>query len=186
MSDYSQLKEQVTIYLNDLFPGVKIFITHVKYEGLISVFFVMPQNHQQLAELWIEISSAIAMYYQTKLNTDFEIWNLYVFYVLKSPIERGLKYRIENDPISSRKVVIDNFTEELTESTISPIITQHITNINLNITAQQPSSIPFEKHPKLGPAIDAALSITTNGRGKDNTDIDALLLNIESRLRNEI
>ncbi|MDB5004384.1 MAG: hypothetical protein JWQ34_2609 [Mucilaginibacter sp.] len=186
MSNYSQLKEEVLGYLREMFPDIKVQISEVTYCGQISVVFIKSPTQDRLTEIWNDISNAVAIYYQTKLNTEFERWNLYLFYILESAAEKGLKYRIENDPVSSRKIVIDNYPGVLDAAGMAAIISQHITNTNLDISAQQPAPIPFTKHSIIGTEIDAVLAATGKTKGKSSIDVAELLTKIENRLKNEI
>ncbi|WP_448698131.1 ABC-three component system middle component 1 [Mucilaginibacter sp. AW1-3] len=186
MSNYSRLKGQVLGYLLDMFPDVEIQISEITYCGQISVVFIKSLTQGRLAEIWSDISNAVAIYYQTKLDTEFERWNLYLFYILESEAEKGLKYKIENDPVSSRKIVIDNYSAALDDTAMATIISQHITNTNLNITAQQPAALTFTKHVIIGPVIDAALASAAKIKGKSTLEINDLLTQIETRLKNEI
>lgn len=58
---------------------------------------------------WRDIRNHIATEYQTADIDDFKRWNFYIFYVVvdKNKIDRSLKYEIEHDTISSRKIVIN-------------------------------------------------------------------------------
>jgi hypothetical protein len=186
MSNYSPLKGQVLGFLLDLFPDVEIKISEINYCGQISAVFIKPPTQDRLAELWNDISNAVAIYYQTKLPTEFERWNLYLFYILEPEVEKGLKYKIENDPVSSRKIVIDNYSTAFDEMAMATIISQHITNTNLNINAQQPTPLTFTKHIVIGPLVDDALTSAAKAKSKSNLDINDLLTQIETRLKNEI
>jgi len=186
MSNYSQLKEQVLGYLREMFPDIEVQISEVTYCGQISVVFIKSPTQDRLTEIWNDISNAVAIYYQTKLDSEFERWNLYLFYILELEVEKGLKYRIENDPVSSRKIVIDNYPTLLDDLSMAAIISQHITNTNLDINAQQPASVPFTKHTIIGAEVDAALAATGKTKGKSSIDIAELLTKIENRLKNEI
>lgn len=89
------------------------------------------KNVSDLERLWSKISSSIAFNYQSQLNDDFEKWNLYVIYYCRELVSKSLKYKIENDKFSSRKILEDNCENNLTEETINKIIEKHITNTDL-------------------------------------------------------
>ena len=57
---------------------------------------------------------------------DFERWNFYLFYVVenKSKIDRTLKYEIEHDTVSSRKIIID--CAEFTDGNYDTLIASYI------------------------------------------------------------
>ena len=67
-----------------------------------------------------------AMNWQMGNLDDFERWNFYLFYVVenKSKIDRTLKYEIEHDTVSSRKIIID--CAEFTDGNYDTLIASYI------------------------------------------------------------
>ena len=65
-------------------------------------------NVADLEEEWIMIRDDIAMKYQRSLTDDFERWNFYLFYVVEDieSLRRNLKFKIEHNTLSSRKIII--------------------------------------------------------------------------------
>ena len=183
MTNYSVLKEQVLGFLRNAFADLEIQLTEVEYCGPISAVFVKAPSQQRLEEIWNDFSNAIAIYYQTKLETEFERWNLYLFYVLEEETARGLKYKIENDPISSRKIVIDRFTGNLDQAALEAVIAQHITNTNLNINKQQPAPLAFIKNVVFGSDIETVADLAAKTKSKSSVGITDLLTQIENRLQ---
>ena len=61
-----------------------------------------------------------------KVLDDFERWNFYLFYVVedKSKIDRSLKYKIEHDTVSSRKIIINR--EEFAGGNYDALIASYI------------------------------------------------------------
>lgn len=61
-----------------------------------------------LAVEWKMIRDDIAMKYQRSLTDDFERWNFYLFYVVEDieSLQRNLKFKIEHNTLSSRKIII--------------------------------------------------------------------------------
>lgn len=98
----------------------------------ISVFFVLT-NSLNLAEtnLWENISKEIALKYQSKLETVYEKWNLYIIYVTSDIAPKELKNKIENDKFSSRKIVEDGYSNEFDSNEADELIIKHITNTDL-------------------------------------------------------
>lgn len=61
-----------------------------------------------MAAKWRDIRNFVAKN-QMDLDDEFERWNFYLFYMVNNPIvDLNLKYEIEHDTISSRKMVVDN------------------------------------------------------------------------------
>lgn len=96
-------------------------------KGQIHCFFVKISDETLLSKKWREISNFIAIYFQNKLESEFERWNLYIFYILASEISNELKYSIENDKFSCRKIVLEN------EDNRTKIISEYILNDDLRI-----------------------------------------------------
>jgi len=72
----------------------------------IDVIITKVLSEKDLLERWKDIRNHVART-QFDLEDDFERWNFYLFYVVDSPnVDLSLKYEIEHDTISSRKMVI--------------------------------------------------------------------------------
>lgn len=76
----------------------------------------------ELRETWRNYRNDFAVEFQTDDIDEFERWNFYLFYVVdnKNAIDRSLKYEIEHDTISSRKIVVskDELQDENGESLV--------------------------------------------------------------------
>lgn len=76
----------------------------------------------ELRETWRNYRNDFAVEFQTDDIDEFERWNFYLFYVVdnKNAIDRNLKYEIEHDTISSRKIVVskDELQDENGESLV--------------------------------------------------------------------
>ena len=76
----------------------------------------------ELRETWRNYRNDFAIEFQTDDIDEFERWNFYLFYVVdnKNAIDRSLKYEIEHDTISSRKIVVskDELQDENGESLV--------------------------------------------------------------------
>lgn len=91
-------KTKINRFVSDIFDvgsTVDIFVTES-----ISV--------AELAVEWKMIRDEIAMKYQRSLTDDFERWNFYLFYVVEDieSLQRNLKFKIEHNTLSSRKIII--------------------------------------------------------------------------------
>ena len=74
----------------------------------VEVFFTRLLDEETLAAKWRDIRNFVARN-QMDLEDEFERWNFYLFYMVNNPIvDLNLKYEIEHDTISSRKMVVDN------------------------------------------------------------------------------
>ena len=61
-----------------------------------------------LKESWCDFRNYMIDEYQLGDIDEFTRWNFYLFYVVedKNKIDRNLKYKVEHDTISSRKIVV--------------------------------------------------------------------------------
>lgn len=79
-------------------------------------------TEDELRETWRNYRNDFAIEFQTDDIDEFERWNFYLFYVVddKTAIDRSLKYEIEHDTISSRKIVVskDELQDENGESLV--------------------------------------------------------------------
>ena len=83
-------------------------------------------SYEDLRDKWKEIRNQLASEWQLRDISDFERWNFYLFYVVKDKnnIDRSLKYKIEHDTISSRKIIINQ--TEFQEDNYNTLITSYI------------------------------------------------------------
>jgi len=108
------------------------FDCFLKYEpipielGKAHAFFIEIDD-SSLNNSWKEMRNFIAIKFQNTLSIEFERWNTYLFYIVSEAISNDLKYQIENDTFSSRKIVIEG------KSNIAEIIDIHILNRDITI-----------------------------------------------------
>ena len=69
-----------------------------------------PMGQEELAESWRDIRNEVMMRWQEDITDDFSRWNFYVFYVVDDldKLDGSLRYQIEHDMVSSRKILVDN------------------------------------------------------------------------------
>ena len=103
-------------------------------------------TEDELRETWRNYRNDFAVEYQTDDIDEFERWNFYLFYVVdnKNAIDRNLKYEIEHDTISSRKIVVskDELQDENGESLVARYIKYDIGQIQ---NSTEPPSFQFNK-----------------------------------------
>ena len=76
----------------------------------IDIFVTESIEVNILENEWKYLRDCIALEYQRKLTDDFERWNFYIFYVVEdfAKLPKNLKFKIEHDTLSSRKIVISH------------------------------------------------------------------------------
>lgn len=94
---------------NDEFSEVTLeWLTVDLEKGKSHCIFLTIPSEEYLSKSWLHITNSIALNYQNYLETNFEKWNIYLFFLISEPIEDlNLKYTIENNTFSSRKIVED-------------------------------------------------------------------------------
>lgn len=101
------------------------------------VFSALFQTTANLEELWEVLNDEIAVDFQSTLTIDVESWNIYIVYLIKEKVSRDLKYRIEQDKFSCRKLVFDNFGEKKwnlfikNEQTVADFIADRLFHITI-------------------------------------------------------
>ena len=132
-----------------MFPQLRPRLYKINFVGTVSVFTFSFETENELNEQWKAIVSAIATYYQAEFEgeeTDFERWNIYIFFLVNEPVGTQLKFKIENNKFSTRKIVCDRVAAGIHEDLIPQLIKDYITNDDIGIiasekrdTADQPS-----------------------------------------------
>lgn len=79
--------------------------TNRKYNCHIFSFEI--KDEVCLSNEWEGIVATLASDFQADLDSKIERWNVYVVFVLANEIISDLKYKIEQDKYSSRKLVLD-------------------------------------------------------------------------------
>lgn len=107
----------------------------IEYGGSVSVFFVYIADEISLKENWESISVFIASGYQATMADEFNVWNIYLFFVLREVVSNELKYQIENDTFSSRKIIVFPIQPE------DDIVNEHILNNDLQIPVRSTTEL---------------------------------------------
>ncbi len=108
--------------------------------GNAHAFFIKMDN-LLLNEVWKEMRNFIAIKFQNNLLIEFDRWNVYIFYILSNSLDNDLKYQIENDTFSSRKIVLDGETD------FTKIIEKHILNSDITIDSTPIRESDFAPNP---------------------------------------
>ncbi|MUP39852.1 ABC-three component system middle component 1 [Labilibaculum euxinus] len=113
--------------LKEEFDNVEFSFEEKRYQGRLPCFFISVESEEELARIWMKVSDIIAVNYQSRMKNEFSIWNLYLFFIVSETISNDLKYQIENDTFSSRKIVIDE------KANLTKIVDEHILNSDIKI-----------------------------------------------------
>jgi len=126
------LKIEVDTEISELYPG-NVFHYKNEQPWKINVFFFLADSNY-IQDNWLKFSSSISAIYQSSLTSrkdEFERWNFYIIYLSVNKVSKDIKNKIENDKFSSRKIIEDNFTDEVNCDIANNLIIKHITNSDL-------------------------------------------------------
>ncbi|EKN4739343.1 hypothetical protein FG473_002926 [Yersinia enterocolitica] len=93
-------------FLSAEFPEIKFKKFRSSPQDYMHCFSAILIDEEHLRNSWRDISSIIAGDFQTTLKDEFEIWNIYLLLVVNTEISKHLRYEIENDRFSMRKMVV--------------------------------------------------------------------------------
>lgn len=167
---------QIQNELNELFKGFSFDFRCVEFGGKLPIFFIKVQNVNEFKNGWERITEYIASNFQINLENEFETWNIYLFFLVDKVIDKGLKYRIENDTFSSRKIVIEKETD------YTAILNEHVLNNNLIIDSKE--NVAEQGHKvEWNPDIWEALQGKTVKRKRRTADANEAFLEIKNTLQ---
>lgn len=106
-----------------------------------------PMGQEELAESWRDIRNEVMMSWQEKITDDFSRWNFYVFYVVDDldKLDGSLRYQIEHDTVSSRKILVDNRDNVKMADLYKTVVGKYI---NYDVTEGEEEDVdihPFDK-----------------------------------------
>lgn len=157
----------------EVFFGGRILIAAVEFDAVDSL-----ENH------WKQFNSFISTEILSIKKDEFSKWNFYVLYLSSDLIKRDIKYEIENNKFSSRKIVFDKCASQINTETIARIIKEHITNDNIIEVTKDEDIKGVEKNSII---IDALNKIKAPTKKSEQSDYMDLVLNeIRKSLQNEI
>ncbi|WP_080904028.1 ABC-three component system middle component 1 [Parabacteroides sp. Marseille-P3160] len=181
-------------FLDELYPTFNPLLSKIEFIGTVSVFSFIFDSENMLSQNWESITGTIASYYQSKIEDkgrDFECWNIYILFIVKEEVSTQLKYKIENDKFSSRKIVQDKMSNSINADLISQLIWEHIVNSDLDIS--EPAEIiestsidsTYSTNSKIYQLIENS-NLKISGRGTDKEELDGLYQQIIKEISNEI
>lgn len=176
----------ITGFLVERYPQDFVAFKIVPYKGDISAFFFDFATTVTLENEWNKISGFIAGYYQAEIPEVFTKWNIYVFYFCREPVPLSLKYKIENDRFSSRKVVVGSLEKKIDELALNDFINEHITNRDIRYETGG-DAVRLGDTPYASNSIVAELIRNVHLKsGKGNIEETAkILTQITTRLKDE-
>jgi hypothetical protein len=164
-------------------------LSKIEFIGTISVFSFFFESEKELDENWERITNSIAVYYQSEFEDEtreFERWNIYILFLIKESVSTQLKYKIENDKFSSRKIIQDNISDS---NSISELISKHVINndIDISIIDNNTDNInpTYSNDSKIYGLVESS-NLKISGRGTNKNELDNLYQQIIKEVKNEI
>lgn len=133
----SYLTDELQAVIRNGFNDAPFEYREINFGGIIPAFFINIKDQKSLTNQWKAITEFIAIHFQSLLRNEFSVWNVYLFFILEQEVKDDLKYIIENDTFSSRKIIV------FPKKDIESIIQEHIKNDDTEIQ----SIIGFEETP---------------------------------------
>lgn len=166
-----KIKEQdiSDFQLNDELTN-KSKINYYKVFSLITfhIFIIETDKEETLEKIWNKLNSKIAFYMQDKFDSNFEKWNLYLFFIIDEDCSIPIKYKIENNPFSSRKIVIENNSNKISHN---EIISTHIFDLDIELNIKEQIELDeFKRSSKIFNLIkEPDIELSLDGRSKDES-----------------
>lgn len=110
----------------------------VKDEKLfkIYIFSIIFHSEGDLDNFWEGLVSKIAYHFQAKIDQpllDIQKYNIYLFFFIRDKINNNLRYRIEHDKYSTRKIIIDDIGDtDIGDLQIKEIIFRKLFNLKIS------------------------------------------------------
>lgn len=178
------MSKSIIEILKENFSEQEFELDKINYGGIVHVFFIKSSTEELLNKTWENIRNMIGVYFQSKLESEFEIWNIYLFFITQVETKKETKHKIEHDTVSSRKIVIDKH-EKMNDPTFNNIlISEHIINDNLKISGTEIRKTKFTKVKTLSSIIDK-IDLTKTKRNKEEV-LGAVLNQLEKHIKDEI
>jgi hypothetical protein len=172
--------EKLEADIKQLFQVDDLIVGELSFGGIVPIIFVRFSGIDALAKTWKDFNSYVAAEYMTLIKNEYSKWNFYIFYLSAENVEKQVKYEIENNKFSSRKIVIEN-VNSISEKDINFLISEHITNDNIQIGVENKQSLKFKKNTSLSKILDKL-----NLSKKSEDDLQNALDSIEKTYKNEI
>lgn len=105
---------------------------YIEERGNSFFIFTSEFNTQEdIRNYYSEINEIIALEFQSRLDKNIERWNLYIFYFIRENIPQVMKQLVEQDKYATRKIVIEDLTSNLDDSTIMQFINNKLFNLKI-------------------------------------------------------
>lgn len=163
-------KEEIYNKIRESFNIKNVIIGNLMFGDNIPVVFIQFNDLNDLEKYWKEFNSFITAEYLIKIKNDFSKWNSYVFYLTECTVKKPLKYEVENNKFSTRKIVIESIGQAVDDNMIKSILSEHIINDNIEFNVENQNIESFSKNA----IISEALKSTSFNKSKEIKEEDLL------------
>lgn len=176
-------KEEIYNKIRESFDIKNVIIGNLIFGDNIPIVFIQFNDLNDLEKYWKEFNSLITAEYLIRLETDFSKWNSYVFYLTESTVKKPLKYEIENNKFSTRKIVIESINQTVDDNTIKSILSEHIINDNIEFNVESKNVESFSKNTIINEALKSSSFNKSNDLKEEN--LLKVLNHLEKSISNE-
>ena len=180
---YIDSKEEIYNKIKESFNINNVIFGNLIFGDNVPVVFIQFNDVDDLGKYWKEFNSFISAEYLIKLKNDFSKWNSYIFYITGSTVEKPLKYEIENNKFSTRKIVIESINQSIDNNTIKNILCEHIINDNIHFGVENQNIESFLKNEIIDKALKSTSFNKTTSIKEEN--LLKVLNHLEKTLSNE-
>jgi hypothetical protein len=107
-----------------------IYEVDAKAKYTCHLFTLVCNDNDALDAYWEDLTENIAINFQINLDKEIERWNIYLLFLLENEVPKEIKYKIEQDKYSCRKLVEDDLkTREFSDIYIAQLIQDKIFSV---------------------------------------------------------
>lgn len=184
---FKEIEYKAANELKELYSIKYFSLCELNYSEKLYTVFVEFKDSASLELNWQRLNSAISVELKPFLTTEFSKWNLYLFLIVSERVSKEIKYVVENNKFSSRKIVLDNFRREFGTDDISTILTEHITNTDLmpESDSQSIQGSGYKSDTVVWKTVADFQEPLKKGKD-DHIRLEQVLLEIENKLKDEV
>ena len=134
--------------------------------NLEMLVIIIKINSEYLNDSWKKLNSLLSEYAEDFIDNSFERWNIYILYTVTNTVSKELNYKIENNTFFARKIIEDNYSQELNDENIKNLISKHITLTDIKQIPNPKSSEEYSSDSKIYSELIELTSLTDIKRDK--------------------
>lgn len=129
-------------------------------KNLKMLVIIITINSEYLNDSWKQLNSLLSEYVEDFIDNTFERWNIYILYTVTNTVSKELNYKIENNTFFARKIIEDNYSQELNDENIKNLISKHITLTDVKLVPSPESSEEYTSESKVYSELIELTSLT--------------------------